>query len=104
SEMCIIDRACTDQERAEAELAGAAEAVHDGAEELAGIERSLAELERRRAQAEQELSRRKLACRAAERAVTAARRRTGEVEGAIEAVDAEEGAAAEGPGGADWTR
>ncbi|MEV5821581.1 hypothetical protein AB0L22_20680 [Micromonospora haikouensis] len=96
-----LTRARTDQERAEAELAGAAEAEHDGAEELAGIERSLAELERRRAQAEQELSRRKLARRAAERAVTAARRRTGEVEGAIEAVDAEEGAAAEGPGGAD---
>ncbi|MGY3516726.1 hypothetical protein ACVMYR_10485 [Micromonospora sp. PTRAS2] len=96
-----LTRARTDQERAEAELAGAAEAEHDGAEELAGIERSLAELERRRAQAEQELSRRKLARRAAERAVTAARRRTGEVEGTIEAVDAEEGAAAEGPGGAD---
>ncbi|MFI6162041.1 hypothetical protein ACIA59_19120 [Micromonospora haikouensis] len=96
-----LTRARTDQERAEAELAGAAEAEHDGAEELAGIERSLAELERRRAQAEQELSRRKLARRAAERAVTAARRRTGEVEGAIEAADAEEGAAAEGPGGAD---
>ncbi|MFI7435705.1 hypothetical protein [Micromonospora haikouensis] len=96
-----LTRARTDQERAETVLAGAAEAEHDGAEELAGIERSLAELERRRAQAEQELSRRKLARRAAERAVTAARRRTGEVEGAIEAVDAESGAAAEGPGGAD---
>ncbi|MFF3856866.1 hypothetical protein [Micromonospora sp. NPDC002575] len=96
-----LTRARTDQERAEAELAGAAAAEHDGTEELADIERSLAELERRRAQAEQELSRRKLARRAAERAVIAARRRTGEVEGAIEAVDAEGGAAAEGPGGAD---
>ncbi|MBB5828805.1 hypothetical protein [Micromonospora carbonacea] len=96
-----LTRARADQERAEAELAGAAEAEHDGGEELAGIERALAELERRRARAEQELSRRKLARRAAERAVTAARRRTGEVEGAIEAVDAEDGAAAEGPGGAD---
>ncbi|WFE59855.1 hypothetical protein [Micromonospora sp. WMMD712] len=96
-----LTRARADQERAEAELAGAAEAEHDGGEELAGIERALAELERRRARTEQELSRRKLARRAAERAVTAARRRTGEVEGAIEAVDAEDGAAAEGPGGAD---
>ncbi|MFF3866849.1 hypothetical protein [Micromonospora sp. NPDC001898] len=96
-----LARARTDQGRAEAELAGAADAEHDGTEELADIERSLAELERRRAEAEQELSRRKLARRAAERAVTAARRRTGEVEGAIEAIDAEEGTDAGGGGGAD---
>ncbi|MER5700730.1 hypothetical protein ABT023_02040 [Micromonospora sp. NPDC002296] len=96
-----LTKARTDQGRAEAELAGAADAEHDGTEELADIERSLAELERRRAEAEQELSRRKLARRAAERAVTAARRRTGEVEGAIEAIDAEEGTDAGGGGGAD---
>ncbi|MFI0792790.1 hypothetical protein ACH4OY_08830 [Micromonospora rubida] len=96
-----LAKARTDQGRAEAELAGAADAEHDGAEELADIERSLAELERRRAEAEQELSRRRLARRGAERTVTAARRRTGEVEGAIEAIDAEEGTAAGSDGGAD---
>ncbi|WP_229399810.1 hypothetical protein [Micromonospora okii] len=94
-----LAKARTGQERAEAELDGAARAEHDGAGELADLERSLAELERRRADAEQELSRRKLARRAAERALTAARRRTGEVEAAIEAVDAEEGAADGGAGG-----
>ncbi|MCX4474408.1 hypothetical protein C5N14_24395 [Micromonospora sp. MW-13] len=96
-----LAKARTDQGRAEAELAGAADAEHGGAEELADIERSLAELERRRAEAEQELSRRRLARRAAERAATAARRRTGEVEGAIEAIDAEEGTAAGSDGGGD---
>ncbi len=50
-------------------------------------------MERRRAVAEQEVSRRKLARRAAERAVTAARRHTGEVEGAWEELLAEEGTA-----------
>jgi hypothetical protein len=91
-----LAKARTGQERAEAELAGAARAEYDGAEELADLERSLAELERRRAEAEAEVGRRKLARRAAERALTAARRRTGEVEAAIEAVDAEQGAAVQG--------
>lgn len=85
-----LAKARTGQERAEAELHDAANAERDGAAELTRIERSLAELERRRAEAEQELSRRRLARRAAERALAAARRRTGELEGAIEALTAEE--------------
>jgi hypothetical protein len=91
----------TDQDRAEAELTGATAAEHDGVAALAEIEAALAELERRRADAEQELSRAKLARRAAERALTAARRRAGEVEAAVEALDAEEGDADVDGGGAD---
>ncbi|MGN9807923.1 hypothetical protein ACTMSW_01010 [Micromonospora sp. BQ11] len=86
-----LARARTDQERAEADLAGATAAEHDGAAALDAVEAELAELERRRAVAEQELSRARLARRAAERTVTAARRRAGEVEAAVEALDAEEG-------------
>ncbi|GAA4567252.1 hypothetical protein GCM10023176_19060 [Micromonospora coerulea] len=89
-----LTQARTDQERAEAELAGATRSAQDGAAELDRIETELAELERRRAVAEQELSRAKLARRAAERTVTTARRRVGEVEAAVEALDAEEGDAA----------
>ncbi|MBM0228064.1 hypothetical protein, partial [Micromonospora sp. ATA51] len=96
-----LARARTDQERAEAELAGAERSAQDGAVELDRIEAELAELERRRAVAEQELSRAKLARRAAERAVTAARRRAGEVEAAVEALDAEEGDATGGGQQAD---
>ncbi|RKN43608.1 hypothetical protein [Micromonospora endolithica] len=96
-----LARARTDQERAEADLAGAAEAECDGAAALDAVEAELAELERRRAVAEQELSRAKLARRAAERTVTTARRRAGEVEAAVEALDAEEGDAGTDAGTAD---
>jgi hypothetical protein len=58
-----------------------------GVDDLADIEAELAEVERRRAAAEEELSRRKLARKAAERAVAGARRHTGDVEGALEALD-----------------
>ncbi|MFJ8689152.1 hypothetical protein [Micromonospora wenchangensis] len=78
------------QRQAERDLDGTATAERDSVAVLDRIEGELAELERRRAVAEQELSRARLARRAAERTLTAARRRTGEVEGAIEAADAEE--------------
>lgn len=83
-------QARTDQERAEAELAGAAEAERGGLDGLAAIEAEIAALERQRAAAEKELSRAKSARRAAERAVVVARRRTGEVEAAAEALAEEE--------------
>ncbi|MEG3634704.1 hypothetical protein [Micromonospora palythoicola] len=86
-----LDRARTDQDRAETDLAGAVEAEREGTAALDAVEAELAELERRRAVAEQELSRSRLARRAAERSVSAARRRAGEVEAAMEALDAEEG-------------
>ncbi|WP_341718998.1 hypothetical protein QQG74_04320 [Micromonospora sp. FIMYZ51] len=96
-----LARARTDQERAEAELAGAVATERDGAAALDAVETELAELERRRAVAEQELSRARLARRAAERAASGARRRTGEVEAAMEALAAEEGDAADGDEAAD---
>jgi hypothetical protein len=77
------------QKQAESDLEKAATAERRGADALAKVEAELAEVERRRAAAEEELSRRKLARKAAERAVTTARRRTGEVEGALEALDPE---------------
>ncbi|MGC5287233.1 hypothetical protein [Micromonospora sp. DT231] len=96
-----LAQARKDQQRAEAELAEAAGQERDDAAVLDGIEAELAELERRRAVAEQDLSRAKLARRAAERAVTVARRRAGEVEAAVEALAAEEGNADAGGGAAD---
>ncbi|RIV39440.1 hypothetical protein [Micromonospora radicis] len=96
-----LSRARTDQERAEADLAGAAQAERDGVAALDAIETELAELERRRAVAEQELSRARLARRAAERAAGTARRRAGEVEAAVEALAAEEEDAGVGDGAAD---
>ncbi|MGC4878092.1 hypothetical protein ACLQ26_17770 [Micromonospora sp. DT43] len=95
------DRARADQQRAEDELTEATGQERDGVAVLDGIETELAELERRRAVAEQDLSRAKLARRAAERAVTVARRRAGEVEAAVEALAAEEGDADAGDGAAD---
>ncbi|MEQ4301142.1 hypothetical protein ABNF97_07080 [Plantactinospora sp. B6F1] len=89
-----LDRALAEarnrQEQAEAELAAAVAAERDAAAALAAIESELAELERRRAAAEQDSGRRKLARRAAERTAVAARRRTGEVQAAVEAM-AEDG-------------
>ncbi|WBB72862.1 hypothetical protein O7602_24680 [Micromonospora sp. WMMD1128] len=96
-----LAKARADLDRAQAELAGADTAERDGAATLDRIETELAELERRRAVAEQELSRAKLARRGAERAVTAARRRAGEVEAVLEALDAEEGDAEAGDDRAD---
>ncbi|MBM7492446.1 hypothetical protein JOD64_003668 [Micromonospora luteifusca] len=96
-----LTKAQADQERAEAELAKVTGQERDGVSVLDRIEAELAELERRRAVAEQDLSRAKLARRAAERAVTVARRRAGEVEAAVEALAAEEGDADAGGGAAD---
>lgn len=85
-----LAQARTDQKQAEAELAGAAAAERGGVDGLTAIETEIAKLERQRAAAEEELSRAKSARRAAERAVVVARRRTGEVEAAAEALAEEE--------------
>jgi len=77
----------TAQKRAEADLERAVAAQDDGVRILGKLEAEIAELERRRATAEEELSRRKLARRAAERAVSAARRRFGDAQAAVEAID-----------------
>lgn len=77
----------TAQKKAESDLERAVKAEQRGVDDLADIEAELAEVERRRAAADEELSRRKLARKAAERAVATARRHTGDVEGALEALD-----------------
>ncbi|MEU8607205.1 hypothetical protein AB0C29_04280 [Actinoplanes sp. NPDC048791] len=70
-------------ERAEAAEQEAAHAVDE-------IEEQLAELERQRIVAQAEVSRRKLARRSAERDASAARREVGDVEAALEDLDADE--------------
>jgi hypothetical protein len=77
----------TGQKRAEAELERAAAAEDDGARALAKVVAQMADLEKRRSAADQELSRRKLARKSAERGASAARRRVGEAEGAMEAIE-----------------
>jgi chromosome segregation ATPase len=77
----------TEAKKAEAAAEQAAHAESDGAEELAAIEAELAELERRRSAAEDELGRLRVARMVADRQAAAARRRAGEVEGALEALD-----------------
>jgi hypothetical protein len=76
----------TGRVEAEADLERAAAAEQDGVRLLADLDEQLAALERQRAEAEQALSRSKLARKTAERAAVAARRRVGEAEAAMEAV------------------
>lgn len=83
-----LTKARTRERQVEAELARAAAAEHDAGRKLAEIEAELADLTRRRAAAEEEVSRRGLARKAAEREAVEARRRTGEVQAAVEAFDA----------------
>jgi hypothetical protein len=77
----------SEAKKAEAASERAAAAERDGADDLAAIEAQLAELERRKAAAEEELGRRRVARKVAERQAVAARRRAGEVEGALESFD-----------------
>lgn len=90
-----LTRAQREQERAEQALAEAVTVAQEGSNRLTEIEAALADLERQRAAAEAETGRHRLARKAAERDVVAARRRTGEIEAAVEALDAEESAEAE---------
>jgi hypothetical protein len=75
------DRADEQLERAEAAERDAGHAVED-------IDAELAELERRRTEAQAEVARRKLARRTAERDTAAARRRVGDVQAALEDLEA----------------
>ena len=77
-------KAETDLERAEADERDAGQLVED-------LDAEMAELERRRAEAVADVSRRKLARRTAERDVAAARRRVGDVQAALEDLGADEG-------------
>lgn len=74
---------------AEKDLDRATKAEETGAGTVEDLENQVAELERQRAAAEAELARLKLTRKGAERAVTVARRRVGDVEGAVEAFDEE---------------
>jgi len=76
----------TAQKEAEADLERVTAAEHDGARRLADLDARLAELERQRSAADEEVGRRKLARKAAERAAVAARRRLGEAQAAVESV------------------
>ena len=76
-------KAETDLERAEADERDAGRLVED-------LDVEMAELERRRAEAVADVSRRKLARRTAERDVAAARRRVGDVQAALEDLGADE--------------
>jgi hypothetical protein len=96
----LIAEAGTEERAALAEMDRAAAAERDGARSLAAADAAVVEAQRARVAAEAELSRRKLAHKAAQRAVSAARRRLGEVQGALESVagyqDAETGAVRHG--------
>jgi hypothetical protein len=75
-------RADTQLERAEAAERDAGHAVED-------LDAELAELERRRADAQADVARRKVARRAAEREAAAARRQVGDVQAALEDLEAD---------------
>jgi len=72
------------ESKAQAELERAEQAERGGAGELVEIEAALRKLQERRTAAEDELGRLKLARKTAERALTAARRRVGDAEAAVE--------------------
>jgi hypothetical protein len=76
--------------RARTRLERAESAERDAGHAVDEIEEQLAELERQRIVAQAELSRRKLARRSSERDASAARRQVGDVEAAIEDLDADE--------------
>jgi hypothetical protein len=88
----VIERelaaARTEEEQARAEQERAEEAERDGTAAHDEAEAALAEAQRRKAEVDEELSRRKLARKAAERAVTAAVRRVGAAEAALAELDA----------------
>ncbi|MEU4213762.1 hypothetical protein [Actinoplanes sp. NPDC026623] len=76
--------------RARTRLERAETAERDAGHAVDELEEQLAELERQRIVAQAELSRRKLARRSSERDASAARRQVGDVEAAIEDLDADE--------------
>lgn len=78
-----LTAARTAESVARGDLDRAMDAERDGARELAEVDAALAELHRRRSAAEEELSRRKLARKTAERSLAAARRLVGEAEAAL---------------------
>lgn len=86
-----LTAARTAESEARTALERATKAEQDGARVLAEVEAELAELQQRRAAADDELGRRKLARKTAERAVATARRRVGDAEGALDAAKGRSG-------------
>jgi len=76
------------EERADAQLERAEAAERDAGHRVEDLDAELAELERRRTEAVADVARRKLARRTAERDAAAARRQVGDVQAAIEDLDA----------------
>ncbi|HZN75593.1 MAG TPA: hypothetical protein VFC00_28500 [Micromonosporaceae bacterium] len=91
----IIERelaaARTEEEKARADLARAEEAEHDGVRVLEEADAALAEAQQLRAAADEELSRRKLARKTAERTVSTAVRRVGAAEAVLAELDVTRG-------------
>jgi hypothetical protein len=77
------------ESRADAQLEKAEAAERDAGHLVDDLDAELAELERRRTEAQADVARRKLARRAAEREAAAARRRVGDVQAALEDVEAD---------------
>jgi hypothetical protein len=77
------------ESRADEQLERAEEAERDAGHQVEDLDAELAELERRRTEAVADVARRKLARRTAEREAAAARRRVGDVQAALEDLDAE---------------
>jgi hypothetical protein len=76
------------EDRADEQLERAESAERDAGHAVEDIDAELAELERRRTEAQAEVARRKLARRTAERDAAAARRRVGDVQAALEDLEA----------------
>ncbi|MEV4704134.1 hypothetical protein [Actinoplanes sp. NPDC049316] len=76
--------------KARTALEHAEEAERDASQAVDDLEEQIAELERQRIVAQAEVSRRKLARRSAEREASAARRRVGDVEAALEDLEGDE--------------
>jgi hypothetical protein len=85
-----LTSARTAEAKTRTRLERAEEAERDAAHAVDEIEEQLAELERQRIVAQAEVSRRKLARRSAERDASAARREVGDVEAALEDLEADE--------------
>jgi hypothetical protein len=78
------------ERRADAQLERAEAAERDAGHAVEDIDAELAELERRRTEAQADVARRKLARRTAEREAAAARRQVGDVQAALEDLAAED--------------
>ena len=78
------------EHRADEQLERAENAERDAGHLVEDLDAELAELERRRAEAQADVARRKQARRAAEREAAAARRRVGDVQAALEDLEASE--------------